>query len=115
MADVRLSDDIVEIVEGYDFWINDVCQQDKEYYVEIGKITPAGEDWMVCVWFDGTADGFAESVRLLYEAFDVDEEVEVWVEGRGKNGVPSSIRTLVEDAEWKESELLKLAEKLEML
>lgn len=115
MADVRLSDDIVEIIEGHDFWMNDICQQGNEYYVEIGKGTPAGEDWMVCVWFDGTDAGFIEGVRKAYEGFDVDEEVEIWVDNRGKNGVPSSIRTLVEDAEWKEAELLKLAEKLEIL
>ena len=31
--------------------------------------------------------------------FDVDEHVELWIEGRGKNGVPATARELVEDAE----------------
>lgn len=40
--------------------------------------------------------------RLYYD-FDVDDHVEPLVEMRGTNGVPSSIRSLVEDAEMIES------------
>jgi hypothetical protein len=31
--------------------------------------------------------------------FDHDEHAEMWVEGRGKNGVPGTIRQLLDDAE----------------
>ena len=37
--------------------------------------------------------------------FDVDEEAEKWIDHRGKNGVPSSIKVLVEDQKWKENKL----------
>ena len=46
----------------------------------------------------------------MYAAyFDVDEHVELWVNGRGKNGVPSRIRELVEDAEAIDKMLQELA------
>lgn len=48
---------------------------------------------------------YARPERLLddlwdnYRFFDVDEHVELWVGSRGQNGVPGTIRELLEDAE----------------
>lgn len=42
---------------------------------------------------------FVKNVREYADGFDVDEHVELWIEGRGKNGVPATARELVEDAE----------------
>lgn len=75
------------------------------YSVEISQFTPAGEAWNKVIWFDGTDSDFITKFREYYTDFDVDREVEFRVELRGKNGVPSSIRALVNDAEWKESKL----------
>lgn len=74
--------------------------------------TPAGEDWIVTVWFDGTARGFKRAIEQYAIYFDIDEEVSVYVENRGKNGIPSSIEVLLEDAKWKMRELEDLAEEL---
>lgn len=38
-------------------------------------------------------------MRQYATGFDVDEHVELWIENRGKNGVPSTARELIEDAE----------------
>lgn len=112
---MKLNDKIIEIVEKKDFVINETEKQGNDFYVELGQFTPCGEDWWETIWFDGTDEGFIKAVRERYNNFDVDEEVEIWVENRGKNGVPSSIKALIEDAEWKESMLDELADELEEL
>ena len=80
-----------------------------------GQGTPAGEDWWETIWFDGTNEDFINNIKRRYNTFDVDEEAEMWVNMRGTNGVPNSIKILLEDAEWKEGMLLKLSDALEEL
>lgn len=112
---MKLNNKVIEIVENNGFSIHEVEKQGNDFYVEINQGTPLGEDWWEIIWFDGTDKGFIEAVRERYTNFDVDEETEIWIENRGKNGVPSSIKALVEDAEWKESTLDELADELEKL
>lgn len=71
-------------------------KQGKQWYIDIQQYTPAGEDWWVSVWFN-SKDDIGNAVENLYADFDVDEEAELWIESRGKNGVPDSIKELVED------------------
>jgi DNA-dependent RNA polymerase auxiliary subunit epsilon len=115
MKEIKLAQEVIDLLETHDFNISEIHEQDGEYYVDIGQYTPEGEDWSECIWFDGTTAGFIEAVRKRTENFDVDEAVEVFIECRGKNGVPSSIRALVEDAEWKLEELETLADALSEL
>ena len=112
---MKLKKRIIEVVENNGFIMDNVEKQGNNFYVSIYQYTPLGEDWGEVIWFDGTNKGFIEAVRDSYNSFDVDEEAEIWVECRGKNGVPNSIRALVEDAEWKEAALGKLADELEEL
>ena len=109
---MKLNKKIIEVLENNEFWVHEVEKQDNGYYVEISQYTPLGEDWWVTIWFDGTDEDFITQVEQRFLGFDVDEEVEIWVENRGKNGVPSSIRALVEDAEWKENTLCALSDDL---
>lgn len=111
----ELHKEIIKTIDEMNFGIIENEEQNEESYITLERFTPAGEDWCPIIWFDGTNEGFVESVRKLYENFDVDEEAELWIEGRGKNGIPSSIRVLINDAEWKENALLELAEELEKL
>ena len=115
MKEIKLATEVIDLLETHDFNISDITEQGGEYYTDIGQYTPEGEDWSECIWFDGTTKGFIEAVRKRAENFDVDEAVEIFVECRGKNGVPSSIRALVEDAEWKLETLETLADALEEL
>ena len=109
---MKLSDKIIEVVEKEEFSIGEVGKQNEEYYVDINQYTPCGEDWWEVIWFDGTDKGFIKGVRARYENFDVDEEVEPYIECRGENGVPSSIKDLVEDGEWKKEKLGELKDEL---
>lgn len=92
---------VFEILEDNDFSFDDVVEQDGEYYLDISLGTPCGEDWIETIWFNGTLNSFIESLEARIENFDIDEEIEPWISQRGKNGVPSSISALIEDANWK--------------
>lgn len=87
-------------------------KQDNGCFVELNQDTPAGEDWWVTIWFDGTTKGFIQAVTDCYINFDPDEEAEIFIGCRGKNGVPSSIMTIVHDQEWKEKTLEELSDAL---
>lgn len=97
----ELNENIVRILEENDFNIGEISEQDGSYYIELSQYTPLGEDWYVVVWFDGTDEDFIDQFDRIYQNFDVDEELEVFMECRGKNGVPTSVRDLLEDQEWK--------------
>ena len=110
---MKLSDNIISILEYNGFSVDKPEKQDDEYYTEISQYTPAGEDWYECIWFDGTDNGFITAVQNVHHNFDVDGAVEFWIQFRGKDGVPNSIKTLIDDAEWKKEKLEALANELE--
>lgn len=112
---MKLNEKIIEIIENNGFGHDAVVEQDNEFYIELHQDTPAGEDWNVIIWFDGSDNGFIDSFRRYSESFDVDEEAEIFIESRGKYGVPSSISLLVKDAEWKKETLGKTLKDLEDL
>ena len=110
---IMLTENIISVLEDNDMRIYDRSLQSGEYYRDIEFCTPAGEDVVMTVWYDGTENGFVEAMRKLSDDFDVDEHVELNSSSRGENGVPDSIRTLVEDAEWIDAFLSDLADELE--
>lgn len=108
----KLNEKVLEVIENSGFSFCGVTEQNGEYYAELNQSSQAGEDWWVNIWFDGTSENFIEKVERYVDNFDIDEEVEPYIECRGQNGVPSSIKTLVEDAEWKFEQLENLSEAL---
>ena len=80
----------IAVCEALDWRVHDDPEED---YVELEKYSPAGEDFI----FGVQKGNFVKNVREYADDFDVDEHVELWIEGRGKNGVParpaSSLRT----------------------
>lgn len=80
--------------------------------VALENSTPAGEDWIVTFWFDGTARRFKRAIEQYAIYFDIDEEVSLYVANRGQYGIPSSIEVLLEDTKWKMREPHDLAEDL---
>nr|DAI69458.1 MAG TPA: hypothetical protein [Caudoviricetes sp.] len=110
---IKLNNTIAEILEYNGFNYNEVTEQDGKYYIELNNNTPLGEDWWLTVWFDGTDKSFVDAIEEITTNFDIDEEVEIWIPLRGKNGVPSSISALVQDAEWKLEQLESLLSDLQ--
>lgn len=77
--------------------------------VELQKYSPAGEDFSIIV----EVEDFPNAMRDCAMDFDVDEHAEMWIEARGKvNGVPDSIRELIDDAEEIQEMLNELADAL---
>jgi hypothetical protein len=87
----KLLDALTDKMEELEWWcrIYDDC-------IEIGKYSPAGEDFFFTVT---DKENLAEEVQEYATDFDADEHAEMWVESRGKRGVPDSIRTLIDDAD----------------
>lgn len=110
---MELNKKIIKVIENNGFGCHAVMEHDNKFYIELYQDTPAGEDWNVIIWFDGSDNDFINSFTRYSEIFDVDEEVEVLIESRGKHGVPSSISVLVKDAEWKKETLGKTLKDLE--
>ena len=95
----------------------DICEKNEwlvhEYdggFIELEKYSPAGEDFIFTV---EPGEDFTKAVKDYAESYDADEHAELWVEGRGKTGVPGSIRELLDDAEAIGDMLKELAEALE--
>lgn len=81
---------------------------DNDTAVLIQRFSPAGEDISIEVDRDNAISGIVS----FAEDFDVDEHVELWIANRGKNGVPSTIRELLEDSEAIFKELAELAREI---
>jgi len=63
--------------------------------------------------WDGTAEDLVKDFVKHAENYDVDEEVELYVNMRGQNGVPSTIRELLDDCQEAKDTLMEIAEKLQ--
>ena len=80
-------------------------------YIEFEKYSPAGEDFIFTITGNDEAR-VVEQVREYAYDFDPDEHAEMWVESRGKRGVPDSIRTLIDDADAIKEMVSELADAL---
>ena len=83
--------------------------------VELEMFTPEGEDMILTIWYDGTEEGFIKAFNTYANEFDAEEHAETWIKCREKNGIPSSIKDLLEDAEWIKNTLMDVAEELNNL
>lgn len=116
---MELSKRIEEVLEKFDF---SLCGEISERYNEKGKYdieletySPEGEDVIVSLIYDGSEEGFIAAFVDYANWFDAEEHAEMWIESRGKNGVPESIKDLLEDAEWQKNMFLEVAEALNNL
>ncbi len=64
--------------------------------IEIENWSPAGEN--IVEYLDKNID-IPSQMQSIADNFDADEHAKIWIEHRGKNGVPGSIRTLINDAD----------------
>ena len=71
------------------------------------------EDVVETVFYDGTSKDFVRAFKEMADDFDADEHAEMWIDLRGKRGVPDSIRVLINDADSIKEFLLKVADELE--
>lgn len=81
-------------------------------YIDLRKYSPAGEDFGFCV----SQGNFKKEVIAYANNFDADEHAEMWIENRHTvQGVPQSIRALIQDADDIQDMLDELADALNTL
>lgn len=90
--------------------------------MHLRRSTPWGEHWNIIIPFDGSDRGLMKEVYERSLSFNIDDEIDLLLPDRGKNGVPYSFENLLSDAKWKKVILEELAislkrhvEELEML
>mgnify|MGYP001113306904 CR=1 FL=1 len=100
---IDVSETLTDICENLGWWLN-IYDTD----IEIGQSSPLGEDF----FFTVSKENFANNIISYAEDFDADEHAEMWVDCRGKRGVPSSIRDLIDDADDIKQMLTELSEQI---
>ncbi len=85
--------------------------KDKNAFVEFWT-DKAGQDIPVEIEYDGTPEDFVKKFTEYAESYDVDDEVECYVDMRGKNGVPGTIREIIDDCQEAKDTLMELSENL---
>ena len=99
----ELNENIVRVFENNGFTVGkpEYSNHHREYCIEINQYTNLGEDWWITLWYDGSDEDFIDQFETMVDNFDPDEEAEIFIDMRGKNGVPDSIRDILDDQVWK--------------
>lgn len=92
---IRFKD--VQAIEKHGWTLLSIEEQESDIIVEIENSSPLGEDVVEDIWLEA-GDSMESAAYKWADSFDVDDHVAIWVEHRGKDGVPDSIEDLVEDA-----------------
>lgn len=72
----------------------------------------AGQDVPTEIEYDGTPEDFVKQFTQAAGNYDVDEEVELYANMRGRFGIPETIRELLDDCEEAKQTLTEIAEAL---
>lgn len=103
MAEYRNKEleNFLEKAEELDWSYNLYKEDNGRTYAEMEKYSPLGEDFCMIIDFseENPADTFMNDLKDYYSGFDPEEHAEMWIENRGKNGTPDSIRDLFDDAQ----------------
>ena len=101
-----LAPSIERVLENYfDCW--NTYEEGGCLYTECEFLSGAGEDFVFGIRHGGTKKAFIDGFYEYVCGFDPDEHAEMWIEARGRGGVPQSIRTLIDDADSIEKTLIE--------
>lgn len=104
--------ELEKIIEGKGFCFKHQKERGGGYYALLEQSTPLGEDWGLEFFYKNIADLINQIIEYSYD-YDADEEAAFWIGTKGKNGVVlSSIRDLLDDADWKGKKLKELCDAL---
>lgn len=97
-------------ITGIDFYREGDAWCEIEFYSKYGGDQIETIHFDVCSSDKNTLLSFMDGVYDLSNDFDVDNYVELWVDSRGQNGVPATVRELLEDGEDIKETLIDLYE-----
>lgn len=93
---MKVPNDLLKLLEAQDYTITI-----EDGVAEVGKYSPAGQDFHFCVDLGDNLDEFAYNALMVYQDFDVSAETYLWLDntGHGTNGAPYDMKELYEDME----------------
>lgn len=106
---------IEEILEYMEVIYKYYKEDGKEYYyglIEFWTDT-AGQDIITDFYYDGTAKDFVDKFTERALSYNVDTEVELNIDSRGKYGVPDTVEELLNDCKEAKDTLMSIAKKLQ--
>lgn len=80
-----------------------------EKVAELSFYSPAGENVIETVMYDGTEGDFIREFERFADGWDAEAHCEILIPYRGTNGVPNSIRDLMTDADSIKEYLVEVA------
>lgn len=83
--------------------------------IKLQKYSPANEELLIDLCYDGTGKSFITAFFNYATDFDVDEHVKMWIDDMGKDGAPETIKGLLDDSEWIKKFLLTVSNELQLL
>ena len=115
MKKSMLPEKITDVLESQDWNLCSIIEQDGEYYAELEKYSPIGEDFVPTIWFNGLPTDFIEKVAEYADDYDADNHVIDLIECYRRNDLPGSLRDLIDDAETIGGMLYDLADALSVV
>ena len=112
---MELHKKIVDALEEHGFRVSDIDEQDGEFFVDCEFFSPAGEDFCMTVFFDGTNADFVYQFSEYCNDYDADEHAAELIACRGRNGIPNSVREIIDDAEAIDEKLADMSAALDNL
>lgn len=106
---------ITDVLESQDWDLCSIEEQDGEYYADLEKYSPNGEDFIATIWFNGLPADFIEKVAEYADDYDADDHVLDLIEGCSRGCLPGSLRDLIDDAEAIGEMLHDLADELSVV
>lgn len=105
MSFENLSEELQKLLEkaeemDWSYEVEVSSAQNEDSYVDLETYSPAGEDFIMTIFFDKSnqVETFLTNLRDYADNFDVDEHVENLLPIRGQGGCPSSLEELLKDA-----------------
>lgn len=106
-------EEIYDVLDNMNIYYDtNYCDSKTEALIEFWTDT-AGQDIPMEFDYDGSSEDFVKQFTERAENYNVDEEVEVYINMRGKNGVPNTVRELLDDCQEAKNTLMEIARKLQ--
>lgn len=99
--ELALNKNIQTIIDNEDWNVRSFTKtNERDYVLEIEMWSEAGQNVIETICFDGTLKDLQHQAFRLAAGYDEDEEAEYLIQHRGENGIPDSVRTIIDDVEY---------------
>ena len=106
-------EEIYDVLDNMNIKYNtNYCGSETEALIEFWTDT-AWQDIPTEFDYDSSPEDFVKQFTEKAENYDVNEEVELFVNMRRKDGVPNTVRELFDDCQEAKNTLMEIAEKLQ--